>query len=375
MNFDFSDDQKLLKDQAAKFLADKCKPEDVRKILESDEPYDKALWTGLAEMGFLGTTIPEAYGGLGLGYLELCVIAEELGRACAPVPLSSSVYLASEAINRFGSEEQKQAWLPKVASGEAIGCFAFAEGVQAPTARTISTTLSGGKLSGTKLPVADGDVADFAVVVVKTGSGTSESDLSLALVDLSGAGVSREAVSTIDPTRSHATITFDGAAADLLGKEGEGWSATQDIFNCAAVLFAFEQLGGTQAALEMAKEYALDRYAFGRQIGSYQAIKHKLADMYVKLELARGHCYYGAWALSTNSPELPLAAAGARVAATEAFRFAAQENIQTHGGIGYTWEANTQFYYRRSKLLALALGSAAGWKERIVRQLEQRNAA
>ncbi len=375
MNFDFSDDQKLLKDQAAKFLADKCKPEDVRKILESDEPYDKALWAGLAEMGFLGTTIPEAYGGLGLGYLELCVIAEELGRACAPVPLSSSVYLASEAINRFGSEEQKQAWLPKIAAGEAIGCFAFAEGIQAPTARTISTKLSGGKLSGTKLPVADGDVADFAVVVVKTGSGTSDGDLSLALVDLSATGVSREAVSTIDPTRSHATITFDGAAAELLGKEGEGWSATQDIFNCAAVLFAFEQLGGTQAALEMAKEYALDRYAFGRQIGSYQAIKHKLADMYVKLELARGHCYYGAWALSTNSPELPLAAAGARVAATEAFRFAAQENIQTHGGIGYTWEANTQFYYRRSKLLALALGSAAGWKERIVRQLEQRNAA
>ena len=375
MNFDFSDDQKLLKDQAAKFLADKCKPEDVRKILESDAPYDKALWQGLAEMGFLGTTIPEAYGGLGLGYLELCVIAEELGRACAPVPLSSSVYLASEAINRFGSEEQKQAWLPKVASGEAIGCFAFAEGVQAPTARTITTALSGGKLSGTKLPVADGDVADFAVVVVKTGSGTGESDLSLALVDLNGAGVTRETVSTIDPTRSHAKITFDGAAADLLGKEGEGWSATQDIMNCAAVLIAFEQLGGTQAALEMAKEYALDRYAFGRQIGSYQAIKHKLADMYVKLELARGHCYYGAWALSTNSPELPLAAAGARVAATEAFRFAAQENIQTHGGIGYTWEANTQFYYRRSKLLGLALGATAGWKERIVRQLEQRNAA
>lgn len=375
MNFDFSDDQKLLKDQAAKFLADKCKPEDVRKILESDAPYDKALWQGLAEMGFLGTTIPEAYGGLGLGYLELCVIAEELGRACAPVPLSSSVYLASEAINRFGSEEQKQAWLPKVASGEAIGCFAFAEGVQAPTARTITTTLSGGKLSGTKLPVADGDVADFAVVVVKTGSGTSEGDLSLALVDLTGVGVSRETVSTIDPTRSHATITFDGASADLLGKEGDGWSATQDVMNCAAVLFAFEQLGGTQAALEMAKGYALDRYAFGRQIGSYQAIKHKLADMYVKLELARGHCYYGAWALSTNSPELPLAAAGARVAATEAFRFAAQENIQTHGGIGYTWEANTQFYYRRSKLLGLALGAVGGWKERIVRQLEQRNAA
>ena len=375
MNFDFSDDQKLLKDQAAKFLADKCKPEDVRKILESDAPYDKALWQGLAEMGFLGTTVAEEYGGLGLGYLELCVIAEELGRACAPVPMSSSVYLAAEALQRAGTEEQKQKWLPKVVTGEAIGCFAFAEGVQAPTPRTIKATLSGGKLSGTKLPVADGDVADFAVVVVKTGSGTAESDMSLALVDLTAGGVSRETVTTLDPTRSHASITFDGAEAELLGAEGEGWAVTQDILNCAAVLVAFEQLGGTQAAMEMARDYSLERYAFGRQIGSYQAIKHKLADMYVKLELARGHCYYGAWALSTNSPELPLAAAGARVAATEAFRFAAQENIQTHGGIGYTWEANTQFYYRRSKLLGLTLGAIGQWKERIVRQLEQRNAA
>lgn len=375
MNFDFSDDQKMLKDQAAKFLADKCKPEHVRKILETDAPYDEALWKGLSEMGFLGTTVPEAYGGLGLGYLELCVIAEELGRACAPVPFSSSVYLAAEAINRFGSEEQKQAWLPRLASGEAIGCFAMGEGVQAPSPRTIKAQLSGGKLSGTKLPVADGDVADVAVVVVKTGSGSGEGDVSLALVDLSAKGVSRETVSTLDPTRSHARIEFANAPAELLGGEGEGWSAAQDTLNRAAVLFAFEQLGGTQAALEMAKDYSLERYAFGRQIGSYQAIKHKLADMYVKLELARGHCYYGAWALSTDSTELPLAAAGARVAATEAFRFAAQENIQTHGGIGYTWEANTQFYYRRSKLLALTIGAAAQWKERIVRQLEQKNAA
>ncbi len=375
MNFDFSDDQKMLKDQAAKFLGDKCKPEDVRKILESDEPYHGALWKGLAEMGFMGTTIPEEYGGLGLGYLELCVIAEELGRACAPVPFSSTAYLAAEAIKRYGSDAQKQAWLPKFAAGEAIGCFAFAEGVQAPSPKTIKTTLKGGKISGTKLPVADGDVADVAVVVAKTGSGSGEGDISLALADLTDGNVKREQIETIDPTRSHATITFDGAAAEVLGKEGEGWQATQDVLNCAAVLFAFEQLGGTQAALDQAREYSLERYAFGRQIGSYQAIKHKLADMYVKLELARGHCYYGAWALSTNSPELPLAAAGARVAATEAFRFAAQENIQAHGGIGYTWEANTQFYYRRSKLLALCLGAAGQWKERIVRALEQKNAA
>jgi len=227
MNFDFSDDQKLLKDQAAKFLADKCTPDDVRKILETDAPYDKALWKGLADMGFLGTAIPEAYGGLGLGYLELCVIAEEIGRACAPVPFSSSVYLAAEAIQRFGSEDQKQTWLPKLASGEAIGCLAMAEGVQEPSPRTLETGFAGGRLSGTKLPVADGDVADVAVVVAKTGSGTAEGDVSLTLVDLSGPGIARQTVATLDPTRSHAKITFDGTPAELLGAQGEGWAALQ----------------------------------------------------------------------------------------------------------------------------------------------------
>ena len=374
MNFDFSDDQKMLKDQARKFLDDKCTLADVRKILESDASHDDAVWQGLCELGFAGAAVPEAYGGLGLGALELCVLAEELGRCVAPVPFSSSIYLAAEALKLFGSEEQKLTWLPKIASGEIIGTIAATEGAQAPSPNSVKSKFSNGKLSGTKIPVADGETASVAIVLVNTG-GSGEQALSLAVVDLTDASVTRSPVNTIDPTRGHAEIIFDNTPAELLGNEGEGWSAYKRVEAGAAVLVAFEQVGGAEAALNMAKEYALDRYAFGRQIGSYQAIKHKLADMYVKLELARSNCYYGAMALSSDASDLEIAAATARIAATEAYRFAAQENTQTHGGIGFTWEANPQFHYRRSKLLALSLGSASRWKDRLISELEKSNVA
>ena len=160
-----------------------------------------------------------------------------------------------------------------------------------------------------------------------------------------------------------------------MGEEGNGWAYTQEVFDGAAVWMAFEQIGGTEAAMWMARDYALERYAFGRLIGSYQAIKHKIADMYVKLELARSNAYFGAMMLNDKGPELPQAAAAARISAIEAYRYTAQENVQVHGGIGYTWEADTQFFYRRSKLLALALGSSIEWKDKLVARLEARNAA
>jgi alkylation response protein AidB-like acyl-CoA dehydrogenase len=325
-------------------------------------------------LGFAGAAIPEEFGGLGLGALELCVIAEELGRAAAPVPFSSSIYMFAEALKLGASDAQKAAWLPQIASGEIIGTLATAEGTQAPSPRTVKASFSGGTLNGRKLPVPDGETASVAVVLANTG-GAGEQALSLVLVDLNQDGVTRSAVSTIDPTRGHAEINFDNAAAELIGDEGDGWAMLKRVEAGAAVLMAFEQVGGAQAALDMAKEYALDRYAFGRQIGSYQAIKHRLADMYVKLELAKSNAYYGAMILSEDGAELELAAASARISATEAYRFAAQECIQVHGGIGFTWEANPQFHYRRSKLLALALGSASRWKDRLVAELEKSNVA
>jgi alkylation response protein AidB-like acyl-CoA dehydrogenase len=367
VNFDFSADQKALRDQARKFLAEHASSVRVRRILDSDEPYDRGLWRGVAEMGWTGTAIPEAYGGAGFGYLELCVIAEELGRSVAPVPFSSTIYLVAEALLLAGSEAQKRRWLPRIAGGEVVGCLALAEGAGAPAPRRVKTRAKDGRISGTKAPVADGDVADVAVVAAQADGAAA---LSLFLVDLSGAGVSRATLPTVDPTRSHARLAFDGAAAEPLGAMGAGSALLERLLDRAAVLVAFEQVGGGQAALDMAREYALGRFAFGRPIASFQAIKHKLVDMYVGVELARSNAYYAAWALSTGAAELPVAAAAARVSATEAYFHAAKENIQTHGGMGFTWEFDCHLHYRRAKLTGLGLGSVRRWKDLLVTRLE-----
>ncbi|MBS0561672.1 MAG: acyl-CoA/acyl-ACP dehydrogenase [Proteobacteria bacterium] len=363
MNFDFSDELKQLRDEARRFLRERCPAATPRRILEGDEAYDRALWREISGMGWTGAAIPEAYGGAGLGHLAVCVLAEEIGYAIAPIPFASSVYLASEAILRFGSEAQRKAWLPKLASGEVIGCLACVEGPGIVDARRFNATVADGKLTGSKVPVMDGDIADLAIVAVRGGG--------LYLVDLSSAGVTREAVATIDPSRSHARISFAGAAAERLAHaDGDG---LRTLLDRAAIMMAFEQVGGAQAALDMARDYALQRYAFGRPIGSFQAIKHKLADVYVAVELARSNAYYGAWALSKDAAELPVAASLARVAATEAGWQAAKENIQTHGGMGFTWAFDCHLHYRRAKLLGLALGSGREWKHRLISELRTRN--
>jgi alkylation response protein AidB-like acyl-CoA dehydrogenase len=322
----------------------------------------------MVELAWPGTAVPERYGGAGFGHLELCVIAEELGRSLAPTPFSSSVYLATEALLLAGSQAQKDRWLPRLVMGEAIGCLAHAEG---PGARRAPATRAiGGRLAGAKTPVADGDVADVAVVTAAGEDGAP----ALFLVDLHAPGVTRTPVPTVDPTRSHARIELDGAEAEPLGAPGAGAALLSRLLDRAAVLLAFEQVGGAQAALDMAREYALGRFAFGRPIASFQAFKHKLVDMYVAVELARANAYYGAWALSREAPELPVAAAAARVSATEAFWLAAKENIQVHGGMGFTWEFDCHLYYRRARLLAAALGTAPRWKDLLIERLAARAA-
>ena len=372
MNFEFSEEQNLLREQAQGFLKENCPYSAVRKVLEGKTKagYDEALWKKVAELGWTATAVPEEYGGLGLSYLELSVVAEELGRAVAPIPFSSSVYLATEALLLAGSREQKEKWLPKLASGEAIGTFALSEGAGRPSAKSLKTAISKGRIRGTKTPVPDGDIADVAIVVAKSRVGDRAS---WYLVDLNQRNVKVTPVATLDPTRSHATVQFRSADAEPLGADGEGWALTQKLFNRAAVLFAWEQVGGAQAALEMAKEYALGRYAFGRPIASYQAIKHKLANAYINNTLARSNCYFGAWALDTNAAELPLAAATARVSAIQAYYFASKENIQTHGGMGFTWEFDCQFHYRRSKLLSVNIGSEGYWQDRLITAVERSN--
>ncbi|MGH6619162.1 MAG: acyl-CoA dehydrogenase family protein, partial [Alphaproteobacteria bacterium] len=250
MNFDFSDEQNMLRDQARRFLDDHASRKAVRAVLEDEAiPYDKDLWKGMAELGWTGATIPEEYGGAGLSYEDLCVIAEELGRSLAPTPISSSLYLATEALLQAGSEDQKQTWLPRLAMGEVIGCFALAEGVGAPAPKSIKAAVKDGRVSGSKIPVADGDVANVAVVLARGDGG-----LSLYLVDLDGNGVSREPVETIDPTRSHARLTIDRAPGGLIGKQGKGWEIAEAVLDRTAILMAFEQVGGAQACLDMAAE-------------------------------------------------------------------------------------------------------------------------
>ncbi len=369
MNLDFSDEQKQLRDQVRRFLSEQCPPTAVRAILEGGERYDKSLYAGLAELGVLGAAIPEEYGGVGLGHLELCVVAEELGRVLAPVPVASSIYLSAEFLLLAGSESQKSEWLPKLASGEAIGAFAMVEGQGRTKPELIKARVSGGKLSGEKMPVADGCDADFAIVAAR-----DEKDaVSLYIVSLTGEGVTRKALESIDPTRGQARITFDNAPVEPLGNSGDGWHIATQVLDRAAVLMAFEQLGGADRALEMARDYALDRMAFGRPIGSFQAIKHILADMYVSATLARSNCYYGAWALSSGASELPVAAATARVSATTAFQHCSKNNIQVHGGMGFTWAFDCHLYYRRSNGLALALGSLSTWESQLIERMSSGN--
>lgn len=367
VNFDFSDDQKFLREEVRRFLAAACPPSVPHGVLNAASGHDAKLWSAIVEQGWLGAAIPEEHGGLGLGHLELCVIAEELGRAIAPVPFASTAYVLAEAIMLAGDERQQADYLPRIAAGTLIGCLASTEG---PGHAPVQATVTGGNLTGTKLPVTDGMAADIAIVLAHEAG-----DAGLYLVDLDAAGVTREPIATQDPTRGAARIVFTQTPAQRLGTAGDGDALLATIIDRAAVLLAFEQIGGADRALEMARDYALERHAFGRPIGSYQAIKHKLADAYIKNALARANAYHAAWALNASPADLPIAAAAARIAATEAFWFAAKENIQTHGGIGFTWEMDCHLYYRRSRQLALVAGSPSVWKERLVSHLERRNAA
>ena len=368
MNLDFSDDQKFLKEEARKFLEKEEALARNRSVLESNNKVDEDLWNKIVEPGWTGIRIPEKYDGLGLGHLELCVVAEELGRFLAPVPFSSSVYLFTETIINFGSEAIKQAILPKLVTGEIVGTLAVTEALMAPSKNNITLSCKDGLLNGKKIAVPDAEIATHAIVIAKTDQGTS-----LQLVDLSSKGISIEHQENIDESRGYFSISFEDVESELIGDEINGWDLYESIINQAAVLFSYEQVGGSQAALDMAINYAQERYAFGRPIGSFQAIKHKLADMYIALTLAKSNCYYAAWALSTNASDLPTASATARVSSTKAFQLCSKENIQTHGGNGFTWEYDCHMFYRRSKLLSLNIGSLSNWKEKLVTSLEQSN--
>jgi acyl-CoA dehydrogenase len=366
LNFDFSDEVKMMRDGAQRFLKDCCPSKVVRRALDGEVTFDEELWKSIGLLGWTGVSIPEEFGGSGIGYEALCLIAGELGASLAPVPFSSSVYLAAEAILIAADDAQKRELLPAIAAGKAIWTFALAEGQGNPSSDAIRTEFRNGTLTGTKNVVPDGSVAEFSVVAAKDQSG----EVGLYAVLLRDRGVARETLKTLDPSRDYASLTFcDTPATPLLA--GKGWRLVQRVLDRAAIFIAFEQVGGAEASLNMAKTYAMERYAFGRPIATFQAIKHRLADMYVALELARAHAYYGAWAISHDAPELAAAASSARIAAIDAYHLNAKENIQIHGGMGFTWEMDCHLYYRRAKMLSLLLGSAPYWRNRLIDELDQ----
>ena len=362
MNFDFSDEQKLLQQTARDYLDANSPLATCREILEGDQPYAAELWKGAAEMGWQGAVVPEQYGGAEFGHLELAMIAFEVGRALAPIPFGPSVYVATEAILRFGSDAQKKAMLPRLADGSAIGTFAFTEKAGQNAVANVEAAVSAGGLHGTKLPVPDGDVANLAIVAAREGG-----HLGLYLVDLDREGVTREPLDSFDMSRSQAKLVFDGAAVEKL--EGADEAGIARLLDVAAVLQAFEQVGAAERALEITKEFILGRYAFGKPIAANQAIKHRMADLWCKVELARSNAYYAAWALSTDDPELATAAAIARISACEAFEDTTVEMIEFHGGVGYTWEYDCHLFYRRAKLLSSQLGTPKYWKNLLIDRL------
>lgn len=365
MNFDFSDEQKLIGDQAGQLLAERVGYDRLRAYSTHDQAYDMALWLEIGELGWLSLNVPEAYGGMGLDGLESCVLSEQLGRALAPIPFASSC-AAIDALALFGAEDQKARYLPGLADGSLIGAVAMSEDRARQTPSGFATTFKDNRLSGVKVPVADGMVAGLIIVVARDAS---SGNVCLCVIEALSEGITRKPIRTFDHLQAHASIAFDEAVAERL-PVNDGGAALTELQERRAIRMAFEQVGGAAVCLEMAVDYAQRRKTFGRAIGSYQAVKHRLADMYAELELARANAYAGAWALSQPRDIRRAAAAAARLSATSAYDFAARENIQLHGGIGYTWEANCHFYFRRARLLAQSLGPMRHWIDRLVDSLD-----
>lgn len=364
MDFDISDEQRQLADGLRKMLADHAPADRLRQLIDAGRTVDPELWQAIVEMGLPGATVAEELGGVELGELDLCIVAEELGRMVAPVPFFASACLATEALRLASSAEQQARWLPWLAGGEVTAALAWGADAFAPALDT--PTFSGGRLNGVSAPVADAACAGLLVVGARGEDGPV---FVLAETGADAAGVEVAPLAGFDELRGYARVTFrDAPAQRLVGADGAAFA--RQLRYRAATYQAFEQIGGAEACLYMARDYARERIIFGRSLASYQAIKHKLADILVDLELARSNAYYAAWALQNGDPGLAAAAATARLAASRVYERAARENLQIHGGIGYTWEADCHFHYRRARLLAVDLGGEEAWADALIAAIE-----
>ena len=369
MNFAFSEEQEELRRSVRRFLEDKSPMTEVRRLMETTEGFDRAVWDQMAnQLGLQALAIPEEYGGAGFGYVELIVVFEEMGAALLCAPYFATVALGANALLSSGDEGAKKDLLPGIASGETIATLAFTEdtGRWDADGITLVATGSGGewKLDGHKMFVVDGNNANLVLVAGRTDKGVS-----LFAVEGAAAGMTATPLATMDQTRKQARIEFASTPARLVGEEGGAAPVLSRTLDLAAVALAAEQVGGAQRCLDMSVDYAKTRIQFGRPIGSFQAIKHKCADMLLEVESAKSAAYYAGWAAAEDSEELPVVASLAKSYCSEAYFHAAAENIQIHGGIGFTWEHDAHLYFKRAKSSELMLGDPSYHRELLAQRI------
>ncbi len=369
MNFGFSDEQDELRRMVRRFLEEKSPESEVRRLMATDEGYDPAVWSQMArELALQGLAIPEEFGGQGYGPVELYVVFEEMGAALFCGPYFSSVALAANALTFVGGADDQARYLPGIASGETIATVALTDdGGSWDLSTTTTTARRGGDgfvVNGVRSFVTDGSIASLILVPAMTDAG-----LSLFAVDPSAPGVTRQSLATMDQTRKQSRMEFVDAPAALVGVDGQARGGLETTMQIAAAALAAEQVGGAQRVLDASVEYAKTRVQFGRPIGSFQAIKHKCADMLLDVESAKSAAYYAAWAAQERNEELPIAASLAKSFCSEAYFHCASENIQIHGGIGFTWEHPAHLYFKRAKSSELFLGDPAYHRELLAQRL------
>ncbi len=376
MQFSFTEEQLQFRDSVQRFLRDKAPISKTRRLMVEGCDYDLEVWHEACEdLGLAGIHIPERYGGLGFSYTELCIVLEEMGRALFYGPFFSSSVLATTAILNNASEKYKQELLPEIAKGRRIATLAVAEKGGSWDESDIQLTATPEhkfyRLNGTKYFVTDGAIADTLIVVGKNANPEDGGSLSLYLVRGETPGLTRTPLNVIDPTRKQAELHFSEVLATHIGTFDSGDPALSQTMHQAAIALANEMVGGCQVLLESAVDYAKLRMQFGRLIGSFQAIKHKCADMLLDLEHAKSAAYYAATAVSKNDPRLSEVAATAKAIASDAYIRIAADCIQIHGGIGFTWDNDTHFWFRRAKSSEVLLGSPTQHRERYIQYIEE----
>lgn len=365
MDLVFSPEQEELRASLRRFLAEKSPLPAVRALMDDPLGHDPAVWRQMAgQLGLQGLALPEKHGGSGYGFVELAVVLEELGRALLPGPFRASVVLAAHAVLDAADVAAAEELLPGIADGSTIATLAAsgADGRWDPDDPGLSAepTGDGWVLRGTVAHVPYGHLAGLVVASATTATGPS-----LFAVDGAAPGLVHTPLPTLDQTERLARLSFDGVPGRLVGAEGGAGSTLRRTLDRAAVALALEQVGGAQRALEMAVDYARTRHQFDRPIGSFQAIKHKAADMLVQVESARAAAYYATWAVARESAEVPAVASLAKACCSDAFFAAAAENIQIHGGIGFTWEHDAHLFLKRATATKLFLGDPTSHRERL----------